>query len=165
MMHFDLDHIALNVRGMDSMLRFYVGILGLKPERLDLYRERKAPFASVRVNADTIIDLFPREMWQGKQRKRIRKANPDARLNHVCLVIRNEEWASFLRRIRKCGVPLLEGPVPRWGAHGTGISVYFHDPEGNRIEVRHYPTKGKGRMDGTHVVKARCVRSQDLRHE
>ena len=67
MMHFDLDHIALNVRDVDSMLRF---VLGLKPERLNLYQEQKAPFPSVRVNADTIIDLFPPEFWQEKQRKR-----------------------------------------------------------------------------------------------
>jgi catechol 2,3-dioxygenase-like lactoylglutathione lyase family enzyme len=147
-MRFDLDHVALNVRDMDSMLRFYVEVLGLKPERLDLYRKRKAPFPSVRVNADTIIDLFSREMWQGRQRKSVEKLNPDTRLNHLCLVIRKEEWASFLKRIRKCGVHLLEGPVPRWGAHGTGISVYFHDPEGNTIEVRHYPAKVKRRTEG-----------------
>ena len=122
MMHFDLDHIALNVRDVDSMLRFYVNVLGLKPERLNLYQEQKAPFPSVRVNADTIIDLFPPEFWQEKQRKRIQKANPDTRLNHVCLAIRNDKWASLLRRIRKSGVSLLEGPVPRWGAHGTGVS-------------------------------------------
>ncbi|MGD1000253.1 MAG: VOC family protein [Candidatus Brocadiia bacterium] len=147
-MHFDMDHIALNVRDMNSMLRFYVAVLGLKPERLDLYRKRKAPFPSVRVNADTIIDLFPAAMWQGKQGKRVRKLNPDARLNHVCLAIRKGEWASFLKRIRKCGVHVLEGPVPRWGAHGTGISVYFYDPDGNKIEVRHYPAKKRGRIEG-----------------
>ena len=148
MMRFALDHIALNVRDMDSMLRFYVAVLGLKPERLDLYRKRKAPFPSVRVNADTIIDLFPAEMWQGKQGKRIRKPSPETRLNHVCLAIGKGQWASFLKRIRKCGVRLLEGPVPRWGAHGTGISVYFHDPDGNKIEVRHYPAQARRRIEG-----------------
>jgi catechol 2,3-dioxygenase-like lactoylglutathione lyase family enzyme len=148
MMHFDLDHIALNVRDMDSMIWFYVEVLGMKPERLDLYRQQKAPFPSVRVNTNTIIDLFPPEMWPGKQRKHIQNINPDTRLNHVCLAIRNEEWASFLRRIKKHGVPLLEGPVARWGAHGTGVSIYFHDPERNRIEVRHYLAKGRGRMEG-----------------
>jgi catechol 2,3-dioxygenase-like lactoylglutathione lyase family enzyme len=130
------------------MIRFYVEVLGLKPERLDLYRQQKAPFPSVRVNANTIIDLFPPKMWQGSQRKHVRKAHPDALLNHVCLAIRNEEWAFFLRRIKKYGVPLLEGPVARWGAHGTGVSIYFHDPEKNRIEVRHYPIKGRKRMEG-----------------
>ena len=148
MTRFDMDHIALNVRDMDSMLRFYIALLGLKPERLDLFREQKAPFPSVRVNANTIIDLFPPEMWQGKQRKHFRKAKPDTRLNHVCLAIRNEDWAPFQRRLRKYGVTVLEGPVARWGAHGTGISVYFHDPDGNRIEVRHYPSREAGRTMG-----------------
>jgi len=147
-MRFDMDHIVLNVQDVEGMVQFYVETLGLKPERVDLYRGRKAPFPSVRVNADTIIDLFPPEMWQGQVKKRPSKAKPDTRLNHFCLAIRNQDWAGFLTRIRKAGVRVSEGPVKRWGAHGTGISVYFHDPEGNRVEVRHYPAERRGRIEG-----------------
>ena len=147
MMRFALDHIALNVQNMEGMLRFYVDVLGLKPERLGLCRARNAPFPSVRVNADTIIDLFPPEMWQGRAGKRVARLRPDTRLNHFCLAIRKEQWAGLLRRLSKFGVPVLEGPVKRWGAHGTGTSVYFHDPDGNRVEVRHYPARVKGRTE------------------
>jgi len=54
-----LDHIVLNVYDMDKVLDFYVNTLGLKPVRLSEYQQGKAPFPSVRVNEQTIIDLFP----------------------------------------------------------------------------------------------------------
>lgn len=33
------------------------------------------------------------------------------------------------------GVEILQGPVPRTGAGGPILSVYFRDPDGNLIEV------------------------------
>ncbi len=43
-----------------------------------------------------------------------------------------------MERIKTNNVDIEEGPVPRWGAHGTGTSIYFRDPEGNLIEARYY---------------------------
>lgn len=40
--------------------------------------------------------------------------------------------------LRDCGVPVLDGPVPRTGALGPIVSVYFRDPDGNLIEVANY---------------------------
>jgi catechol 2,3-dioxygenase-like lactoylglutathione lyase family enzyme len=41
--------------------------------------------------------------------------------------------------MQACGVPVLEGPVPRTGARGPIMSVYFRDPDCNLIEVSNYP--------------------------
>jgi catechol 2,3-dioxygenase-like lactoylglutathione lyase family enzyme len=35
-------------------------------------------------------------------------------------------------------IAIREGPVSRWGARGQATSVYFLDPDGNEIEIRHY---------------------------
>ncbi len=64
-MHFKMDHIVLNVENMDKMVKFYSQVLQLQPERLNEYRAGSAPFPSVRVNKDTIIDLFPKDAWAG----------------------------------------------------------------------------------------------------
>ncbi|GLY05351.1 hypothetical protein Acsp01_57300 [Actinoplanes sp. NBRC 101535] len=37
------------------------------------------------------------------------------------------------------GFDVVEGPVPRFGARGTGTSIYVSDPDGNTVELRWYP--------------------------
>jgi catechol 2,3-dioxygenase-like lactoylglutathione lyase family enzyme len=49
-----------------------------------------------------------------------------------------EQCEDLLERLENHGVDIEEGPVQRWGAHGTGTSVYFRDPEDNLIEARYY---------------------------
>lgn len=129
-----LDHIVLNVEDMEGMVRFYVEVLQLAPERLDAYRNGEVPFPSVRIHADTIMDLFPRTMWD--QEGTGKGVPPN--LNHFCLALERTEWDALRDRLLADGVELERGPVLRWGAHGTGTSVYFRDPEGNLIEARYY---------------------------
>ena len=40
-----------------------------------------------------------------------------------------------IRHLGDCGVDIIEGPVPKTGATGPLISVYFRDPDDNLIEV------------------------------
>jgi catechol 2,3-dioxygenase-like lactoylglutathione lyase family enzyme len=129
-----MDHIVLNMEDDDRMIAFYSKVLMLQPERLDEYRAGKVPFPSVRLNADTIIDLFPKKMWQ----KSAKAGEGRDNLNHFCISLSKGSWSELLDRLQVNAVPIEEGPVPRWGAHGTGTSVYFRDPEGNLIEARHY---------------------------
>lgn len=129
-----MDHIVLNVEDAEAMTAFYADVLKLPAERLEEYRAGKVPFPSVRLNADTIIDLFPKRLWQ--------KSAPDGKgrpnLNHFCMAMEKSAWESLRQRLEANQVDISEGPVPRWGARGTGTSIYFADPEGNTIEARHY---------------------------
>ena len=40
--------------------------------------------------------------------------------------------------LRRLGVEIEEGPVPRPGARGQGTSVYFRDPDGSLLELISY---------------------------
>lgn len=127
-----MDHIVLNVHDMDKMLDFYINVLGLQGERIEAFGEGRVPFPSVRISADTLIDLFP---VPGQS------AAPGAgvkRLNHFCMVIEPAEMPEVVAHLEAHGVTVDEGPATRWGAHGNATSIYFNDPEGNRIEIRHY---------------------------
>jgi catechol 2,3-dioxygenase-like lactoylglutathione lyase family enzyme len=127
-----MDHIVLNVHNMDAMLDFYINVLGLQGERIEAFHEGKVSFPSVRISADTLIDLFP------MAEKRVASGPVEKRLNHFCMVIEPVEMPDVVAHLEAHGVTIDEGPATRWGAHGNATSIYFNDPEGNRIEIRHY---------------------------
>lgn len=129
-----MDHIVINVYDVDRMMAFYSDVIGMKPERMEEYHAGKVPFASVRLNKDTIIDLFPKKMWQKDDSLEKDHGN----MNHFCIVLMKDAWENLRQRLQADSVAIEEGPVPRWGAHGTGISIYFRDPEENLMEARYY---------------------------
>jgi catechol 2,3-dioxygenase-like lactoylglutathione lyase family enzyme len=131
MMHVrGLDHIVLNVLDVERSLRFYAEGLGLTTERLAEFRNGEAPFPSVRVSEETIIDLFPPALHGASEQ-------PGANLNHLCLVVAEtiDELRAHLDAI---GAAIEQGPVRVFGARGIGTSFYVRDPDGNGVELRSY---------------------------
>jgi catechol 2,3-dioxygenase-like lactoylglutathione lyase family enzyme len=133
-MECSMDHIVFNVQDMETMISFYTTLLQLPTERLDEFRAGQVPFPSVLLNADTIIDLFPKNMWE----KTSRAGQGFPNLNHFCIALSRIAWQDLRRRLQTNNVAIEDGPVPRWGSHGTGTSIYFRDPEGNLVEARYY---------------------------
>jgi len=133
-MTFKMDHIVINVVDIDKMLEFYQEVLLLPSERLEEFKDHKVPFPSVRLTKDTIIDLFPKKLWEATNPDEVCRPN----LNHFCLSTDKNSWEQLQERLKQNSVQIDEGPVKRWGAHGSGISIYFRDPEANVIEARYY---------------------------
>jgi catechol 2,3-dioxygenase-like lactoylglutathione lyase family enzyme len=117
-----LDHVVLEVGDPERSLDFYVGVLGLEPERADLFRAGKVPFVSVRAGG-SLIDLFP-------------KANPGPGPNHLCVEV-DASPEEVVGELTLRGVS-FERPGRRFGAQGDGFSVYVRDPDGHEVEVRTY---------------------------
>ena len=130
----ELDHIVLNVGDIDRTLKFYTEVLGLEGERVDEFRAGKVGFPSVRINQQTIIDLFPRK--DGAAKPNSAKANGN--LNHFCLVVGAADFSGIVEYLAENQVTVHQGPVSRWGAQGRATSVYFLDPDGNEVEIRCY---------------------------
>lgn len=131
----ELDHIVLNVKDIDRSLTFYIEVLGLKGERLQEFKEGKVGFPSVRINECTIIDLFPLKATDTKQKS---EEKGYRNLNHFCLVIEKEDFSGIVDYLKSHNILIREGPISRWGARGRATSVYFHDPDGNEVEIRCY---------------------------
>jgi catechol 2,3-dioxygenase-like lactoylglutathione lyase family enzyme len=117
------DHLVLNVEDVERSLGFYSGLLGLEPVRVAEWRHGRAPFPSVRVTPETIIDLVAR-------------APEGSNVDHICLTVEPLDWDQV---IASGSFTVLEGPVERYGARGNAISVYVQDPDGNTVELRWYP--------------------------
>jgi len=130
----ELDHIVLNVSDIDRSLQFYSEVLGLQGERVDEFRAGKVGFPSVRINAGTIIDLFPKK----DNSRSVTDEKNNGNLNHFCLVAGANDFAGIVDYLKENKISVREGPVSRWGARGRATSVYFLDPDGNEIEIRCY---------------------------
>jgi len=133
-----MDHIVLNVEDDEKMIAFYSDVLQLPTERLEEYRAGDVPFPSVRLNPDTIIDFFPKKLWQ----KNVLRGEGRENLNHFCIAFTHTDWESLVKRLEAREISIERGPVRLWGAQGTGTSVYFRDPENNLIEARYYEGPG-----------------------
>jgi catechol 2,3-dioxygenase-like lactoylglutathione lyase family enzyme len=114
------DHVVVNTSNIEALLAFYCGELGLDGERVDEWRRGEVLFPSVRVNAATLIDLFPAE-------------RTGENMNHFCLVIEPTDLDALAARF--ADARRADG---LFGAQGDASSLYVRDPDGNTIELRFY---------------------------
>jgi catechol 2,3-dioxygenase-like lactoylglutathione lyase family enzyme len=118
-----LDHLVLVVADVERSLAWYQHHLGLTGVRLDEWRAGDAPFPSLRVDANTIIDLIPGE------------AGGTGRLDHLCFVVSTSD----LDDLRRAGELAILSEGPRFGARGMATSIYVEDPDALTVEIRAYP--------------------------
>ena len=123
-----LDHIVLRVTDVERSLDWYTRMLGLAPVRVEEWRAGECPFPSVRISAETIVDLIDGDV------------DHDARnLDHFCVVVSAES----LERVRASGAyEIVRDPdFELFGARGMADGLYISDPDGNEIELRAYPSE------------------------
>ncbi len=134
----DIDHVVLWVESPKLALEFYVDVLGLAPVRAEDFEEDRASFPSVRLNETTILDLMDRSKVS-VVREFTGGDSGGAPINHICLSMNASDYASLTARLVEHGVELKSGGEKAFGARGHAEhSVYFRDPDGNVLEIRHY---------------------------
>lgn len=134
-----LDHIVLWVRDPLAAAGFYHKAVGLEPVRLSDYSAGEAPFPSVRVNEETIIDLMPLAMAERMTMLPGAAQSSGHPVNHVCLSLPADRFDALRSRLEEQSVPMTDLSYDSFGARGRARrSFYFRDPDGNVCEARHY---------------------------
>ena len=120
------------------MIAFYSQVLQLLTECLKEYRAGDVPFPSVRLNPDTIVDLFSKKLWQ----KNAARGEGRENFNQLCIAVTHTYWEALVKRLESREISIERGPVRLWGAQGTGTSICFRNPENSLIESRCYESSG-----------------------
>ena len=134
----EIDHLVLRVVDLDAMLAFYIGVLGCTVER----REDGIGLVQLRAGR-SLVDLVPVDGALG----RAGGAPPGAEarnLDHFCLRVEPFDEAAIRNDLAAAGI--AAGPtLARYGAEGTGPSIYLADPEGNTVELKGPATPASAR--------------------
>ncbi len=120
-----IDHVVLRAADPARLERFYLEVIGCTLER----RQEKFQLTQLRAGR-TLIDIVPAP-----------GALPAAGHNveHVCLRIEPFDAAALAAHLGRHGVAPGE-IAQRFGADGTGPSLYLADPEGNKLELKGPPS-------------------------
>lgn len=134
-----LDHIVLWTKDVRAAMDFYSRVVGLTPVRFDEFEGGTAPFPSVRVCEDSIIDLIPVQSAAATESMTRVAGSAGHPVNHVCLALSKSEYDALDRRLQAAGVDTGARLNLSFGARGWAPQgYYFADPDGNVIEARYY---------------------------
>jgi len=129
-----IDHVVLRVRDLPAMIRFYEQALGFNVER----RLDRINLVQMRAGA-SMLDLILSDARAPAAASEAPPSQSQApNMDHLCFRIEPFDRAAIEARLGPLGIAVGE-TFQRYGAEGTGPSVYFHDPEGNQIELKGPP--------------------------
>lgn len=128
----EIDHIVLRVVDLDKMIRFYVDVLGCSVER----RQEAIGLIQLRAGS-SLVDLVPVDGKLG----RMGGAAPGREgrnVDHFCFRVEPFDPDAIYAHLAQHGVQAGE-VSQRYGAEGSGPSIYLEDPEGNTVELKGPP--------------------------
>lgn len=128
----EIDHVVLRVVDLERMLRFYCETLGCTLER------RQDAIGLVQLRAGrSLLDLVPVDGELGRKGGAA-PGNEGRNVDHLCFRVDPFDEDAIRRHLDRHDV--RAGPTTqRYGAEGTGPSIYVTDPEGNVIELKGPP--------------------------
>lgn len=125
-----LDHLVITASDVQVTADFYARVLGMRVE----------------IDEDPTHTFHYGSLYFGRQKINLHQAGhefepkalqPTAGSADLCFVT-TASPEEVMRHLQTCGIPILEGPVPRTGARGEMTSIYFRDPDQNLLEIAHY---------------------------
>lgn len=123
-----IDHVVLRVVDLERSIAFYREVIGCTLDR------RRPEYGMVHMRAgSSMIDLLD---INGPMGGGAQVDQHGANFDHFCLQIAPFDEQALIAHLQTFGLE-LELPVQqRYGAQGSGPSLYLHDPDGNRVELK-----------------------------
>lgn len=117
-----LDHLVLTVASIEASCAFYTRVLGME---IEIFAEGRHAlrFGDQKINLHEV----GREFEPKADR-------PTPGSGDLCFLT-DTPVEQLVSRLVSLDIEIIQGPVPRTGATGPLVSVYFRDPDGNLIEV------------------------------
>jgi catechol 2,3-dioxygenase-like lactoylglutathione lyase family enzyme len=131
-----IDHVVIRAREPARLERFYVEVLGCGVEK----RQESIGLTQLRAGR-SLIDLLDVAGPLGREGG----APPGAEgrnMDHLCLRVEPFDGEALRAYLAGQGVAAGE-VVERYGAEGSGPSIYLSDPEGNIVELKGPPDASK----------------------
>ena len=130
-----LDHVVIRAHDPERLVAFYCSVLGCSVEK------RQPEFGLVQLRAGrSLIDILHVTSGLGRDKGAGPSRAGGSNMDHLCLRVEPFDGAELQSHLRRHGCEVGE-IVQRYGAEGSGPSIYLADPEGNTIELKGPPAK------------------------
>ncbi len=120
-----IDHIVITAQDVQRTIDFYSRVMGMEPVTFGEGR-RALAFGRQKIN-----------LHQAGREYEPKALKPVPGSLDLCFITETP-LEEVIAHLKANGVAIAEGPVPKTGALGPMMSVYFRDPDGNLIEVSNY---------------------------
>src|SRR6267154_1436259 len=120
-----IDHIVVWVKDPIASLQFYEQIIGLQGVRVEEFKAGNAPFLSVRVSPDSIIDLMSHTSASGTEKLTKAPGSAAHPVNHLCLAMSKTEYNALSDRLEKESVDTQARLHQTFGARGLAPEAFY----------------------------------------
>jgi catechol 2,3-dioxygenase-like lactoylglutathione lyase family enzyme len=128
-----IDHVVLRTANPERLEAFYTAVIGCPVVK----RQDKIGLTQLRAG-HALIDILAVQPGDAATAPH---GSATGNMDHLCLRIEPFDIDALRRHFAAHGITIGD-VLPRFGAEGSGPSVYLEDPEGNRIELKGPPAPG-----------------------
>ena len=128
-----IDHIVITTSNIKKIIYFYTTILEMKLKKEYIESDNSIRyslhFGENKINIHETDNAFLPHAY----------FNIPGSLD-ICF-ISNKKIHYWINKLKSYKIDVIEGPIERFGAIKTLISIYFRDPDLNLIEISNYKDK------------------------
>ena len=124
-----LDHVVLRVADLEKSMAFYCGVLGC----VEVRRRPETGLYQFRAGI-SMVDLVPLDS-PGGRRGGAGPGKEGRNMAHFCFNLTAFDEDAIRAQLAAHGIEVKKSGN-RFGAEGTGPSIYMDDPDGNEVEIK-----------------------------